>query len=76
MQESDFLNILRSTFPQLANDEPFDVFITDHSRKLLPLNVKTLTPEEIHTTIMSTGNSALYIRLKVGGLGLNDLCSC
>ncbi|XP_034424710.1 zinc finger protein 853-like isoform X1 [Hippoglossus hippoglossus] len=63
LQETDFLHLLRSTFPQLAAD--FDFFTTDRSRKLHPLKVETLTPEEIHRSIRSNGNSALYIRLKV-----------
>ncbi|XP_035005347.2 uncharacterized protein LOC118102879 [Hippoglossus stenolepis] len=62
LQETDFLHLLRSTFPQLAAD--FDFFTTDRSRKLHPLKVETLTPEEIHRSIRSNGNSALYIRLK------------
>lgn len=67
LQEADFLNLLRSTFPQLAADQTFDIFMTDKSRKLQPLIVNALTPEEIFRTIRSTGagNSALYIRLKV-----------
>lgn len=67
LQEPDFLSLLRSTFPQLAADKPFDVFTSDRSRRLHPLRVKTLTPEEICRTIrsMGAGNSALYIRLKV-----------
>eukprot|EP00064_Thunnus_orientalis_P020649 superscaffoldBa00005800_g20791 len=64
LQESDFLDLLRSTFPQLAADQPFDIFTTDHSRKLQPLRVATLTPEKIYNRIRSTGYSALYIRLK------------
>ncbi|XP_022616621.1 uncharacterized protein LOC111233142 [Seriola dumerili] len=66
LQEADFLDLLRSTFPQLAADKPFDFFTTDRSRTLQPLRVKTLTPEEICGTIRSigAGNSALYIRLK------------
>ncbi|XP_035984836.1 ATP-dependent RNA helicase ddx54 isoform X7 [Fundulus heteroclitus] len=65
LEEAAFLDLLRSTFPQLAAGEPFDTFITDKSRKLQPLNVKALTPEEINTAIKSNGNSALYIRPKV-----------
>uniref|UniRef100_A0A3Q2PKS6 C2H2-type domain-containing protein n=1 Tax=Fundulus heteroclitus TaxID=8078 RepID=A0A3Q2PKS6_FUNHE len=65
LEEAAFLDLLRSTFPQLAAGEPFDTFITDKSRKLQPLNVKALTPEEIYTAIKSIGNSALYIRPKV-----------
>ncbi|XP_047242789.1 zinc finger protein 250-like isoform X3 [Girardinichthys multiradiatus] len=62
--ESDFLDLLRSTFPQLAAGAPFDLFMTDNSRRLHPLMVNTLTPEEIYTCIRSSGNSALYIRMK------------
>ncbi|CAB1423373.1 unnamed protein product [Pleuronectes platessa] len=62
LKETDFLHLLRSTFPQLAAD--FDFFTTDRSRKLHPLKVKKLTPEEIRRSIRSNGTSALYIRLK------------
>lgn len=65
LQEADFLHLLRSTFPQLATDEPFDVFITDNTRKLQPLKIDLWTPEAIERTIRANGNSALYIRLKV-----------
>ncbi|XP_023201344.1 zinc finger protein 37-like isoform X1 [Xiphophorus maculatus] len=64
LQESDFLDLLRSSVPQLAAGEPFDLFITDTSRKLHPLRVSALTPEEIYRTIRTSGNSALYVRLK------------
>ncbi|TDG99439.1 hypothetical protein EPR50_G00193350, partial [Perca flavescens] len=63
LQEEDFLSLLRSTFPQLAAHEPFDVFTTDWSRRLTPLSVAPLTPEEICSR---PRNSALYIRLKTG----------
>ncbi|XP_044039816.1 zinc finger protein 37-like isoform X2 [Siniperca chuatsi] len=68
LQEADFLDLLRSTFPQLAAEKPFDVFTSDRTRRLQPLKVKTLTPEEIYRSIRLTGagNSALYIRLKTG----------
>lgn len=65
LQESDFLNQLKLAFPQLAAEKSFDIFRTDQHRKLQPLKVNTLTPEEIYRTIRSTGVSALYIRLKV-----------
>ncbi|XP_072232033.1 uncharacterized protein [Leuresthes tenuis] len=77
LQESDFLELLRSTFPQLAAGEPFDLFITDKSRRLQPLQVKSLTPEEVFSTIRSSGNSALYIRLKTADdpqSSSDDLC--
>ncbi|XP_041820709.1 zinc finger protein 568-like [Chelmon rostratus] len=68
LQEEDFLDLLRSTFPQLAAQKPFDVFTSDRRKRLQPLRVKTLTPEEIHRSIRQTGagTSALYIRLKTG----------
>lgn len=68
LQEADFLDLLRSTFPQLAGDDkPFDMFKSDRSRRLQRLRVKTLTPEEIYRTMKSTGveKTLLYIRLKV-----------
>ncbi|KAK2863401.1 hypothetical protein Q5P01_002934 [Channa striata] len=66
LQETDFLNLLRSTYPQLAPHKQFEFFLTDHTRRLQPLKVKTLTPEEIVSTLKSSGagNSALYIQLK------------
>uniref|UniRef100_UPI003AAB48EA uncharacterized protein n=1 Tax=Centroberyx gerrardi TaxID=166262 RepID=UPI003AAB48EA len=69
LQEADFLDLLRSKFPRLAGgNKPFDLFTTDKTRRLQPLKLNTLTPEEIHRSIKSTGkgNSALYIRLKTG----------
>ncbi|KAM8747022.1 uncharacterized protein AB9X84_015174 [Acanthopagrus schlegelii] len=58
LQESDFLDLLRSTFPQLTGG--FDFFTVDSNRKL------KLTPEEIQRSIRSTGKgrSVLYIRDK------------
>ncbi|XP_068569162.1 zinc finger protein 37-like [Cebidichthys violaceus] len=68
LQEEDFLDLLRSTFPQLADQRPFDVFTSDRTKTLQPLRVETLTPEEICRSIRLSGrgNSALYIRLKSG----------
>lgn len=67
LQEAEFLDLLGSTFPQLASRTPFDVFTSDRSRRLQPLNVTTRTAEEIIRSIRQAGagNSALYIRLKV-----------
>lgn len=59
MSEMDFLKLLRSTFPKLR---AFETFSCDRSGKLLPLHVKSFTPELIYT---AAGTSALYIRLKV-----------
>ncbi|XP_005460207.1 zinc finger protein 2 isoform X1 [Oreochromis niloticus] len=64
-QEADFLNLLRSTCPQLAGDnKPFDILTLDKKRKLQPLKLETLTPEEIHRSITGWGRSTVYIRLK------------
>ncbi|XP_038587324.1 zinc finger protein 37-like isoform X1 [Micropterus salmoides] len=62
LQESDFLNRLKSTFPQLRGQ--FDAFTTDATRTLTPLKLKKLTPREIQRSIKSRGKgrSALYIR--------------
>ncbi|MEQ2212574.1 hypothetical protein XENOCAPTIV_001583, partial [Xenoophorus captivus] len=62
MQEAEFLKLLRSTFPQLAADRPFEYFKTNLTKKLLPLNLESITPEQICS---AAGSSALYIRLKV-----------
>lgn len=63
LQEADFLNLLRSTFPLLGADRAFDPLVTDRSgRKLLPLNVESFTPEQV---CRAAGPSALYLRLKV-----------
>ncbi|XP_023202193.1 uncharacterized protein LOC111610998 isoform X1 [Xiphophorus maculatus] len=61
MQEAEFLKLLKSKFPQLAAGTPFEYLITNNTKKLLPLKVKSLTPEQISS---AAGNSALYIRLK------------
>uniref|UniRef100_A0A3Q3A3A0 Zinc finger protein 287-like n=1 Tax=Kryptolebias marmoratus TaxID=37003 RepID=A0A3Q3A3A0_KRYMA len=61
LQEDEFLNLLRSIFPPLASDKPFDFFITDRTKKLYPLKVESFTPEQVSKAV---GNSALYIRLK------------
>ncbi|XP_034413309.1 zinc finger protein 169-like isoform X3 [Cyclopterus lumpus] len=66
LQEEDFLALLRSTFPQLEAQNPFDVFTSDRTKTLQPLKVEALTPEEICRSIRLSGggNSALYLRLK------------
>ncbi|XP_037614882.1 uncharacterized protein LOC119481760 isoform X2 [Sebastes umbrosus] len=60
LQEADFLDLLKSTFPQLAAHKPFDVFTTNRRKRLQPITAETLTPESCR----STGHSALYFRLK------------
>ena len=65
------MNLLRSTFPQLAGDDKkFHMYKSDRSRRLQRLRVKSLTPEEIYRSMRSTGikKTYLYIKLKVGSL--------
>ncbi|XP_068164210.1 zinc finger protein 37-like isoform X2 [Antennarius striatus] len=65
LKETEFLNLLKSTFPQLSGDNShFDMLIADRGRRLRLLNIKTVTPDEIHRNISSTtrSKSTLYIR--------------
>ncbi|XP_026018976.1 zinc finger protein 37-like isoform X1 [Astatotilapia calliptera] len=64
LQEDDFLELLRSTFPQLGSDEPLDFFTSSTNRRLQPLQVEPRTPEVIYKAIKTAGSSALYIRPK------------
>ncbi|XP_031615557.2 zinc finger protein 37-like isoform X3 [Oreochromis aureus] len=66
LQEDDFLELLRSTFPQLGSDEPLDFLISSSHRKLQLLQIEPRTPEVIYNAINAVGNSALYIRPKTG----------
>ncbi|XP_062301146.1 zinc finger protein 250-like [Scomber scombrus] len=78
LTEADFLDLLRFIFPELPEgDRPFDAFLTDKCKRLQPLRVKTLTPEEILRSIKSTGKggSALYIQLKRKDEATNDTLS-
>nr|XP_046236059.1 zinc finger protein 25-like isoform X2 [Scatophagus argus] len=61
LQETDFLDLLKSTFPQLSGDNKyFDILTSDERRRLQPLNLTTLTAEDVHRNRKST----LFIRLK------------
>ncbi|XP_026178241.1 zinc finger protein 37-like [Mastacembelus armatus] len=67
LKEADFLDLLRSTCPQLAGDDKvFDILTSNKRRRLQCLNLKTVTPEEIHRSIScpGPGTSTLFIRLK------------
>lgn len=68
LKESDFLELLKSTFPQLSGDDKrFDILTSDERRRLRPVKLRTLIPESNHGNISRTGraSSTLYIRLKV-----------
>lgn len=62
LQEAEFLDLLRSTFLELAGNAPFDAFISDRTKKLQPLVVASFTPELVS---QGAGLSSLYLRLKV-----------
>ncbi|XP_047442299.1 zinc finger protein 835-like isoform X1 [Mugil cephalus] len=67
LQEEDFVDLLRSTFPQLSGDEKtFDILTADKRRRLQLLKLKKLTPEEIHRYISSSTfrTSTVCVRLK------------
>ncbi|PWA28100.1 hypothetical protein CCH79_00018248 [Gambusia affinis] len=64
LSEPGFLDLLRSRCPLLAAGRPFDVFIASKNRRLQPLAVQSLTPEQIGCGLRSGGNPTLYIRLK------------
>lgn len=67
LKEGDFLDMIKSTFPQLAGDKPLNIFKSDHSKRLQRLMLKTLTPEDIYRTTKPTGleKAVLYVKLKV-----------
>lgn len=65
MQEADFVELLRSSFPQLAGDDKaLELFKSDRSRRLQRLLVKSLAPVEIYKN--NKDKTLLYVRLKVG----------
>uniref|UniRef100_A0A3Q2VRW3 Transcription factor 7-like 2 n=1 Tax=Haplochromis burtoni TaxID=8153 RepID=A0A3Q2VRW3_HAPBU len=66
LQEDDFLELLRSTFPQLGSEEPLDFLISSSHKRLQLLQIEPRTPEAIYNAINAVGNSALYIRPKTG----------
>nr|XP_004574919.2 zinc finger protein 583 [Maylandia zebra] len=68
LKEGDFLDMIKSTFPQLAGDKPLNIFKSDHSKRLQRLMLKTLTPEDIYRTTKPTGleKAVLYVKLKTG----------
>lgn len=67
LREPDFLDLLRSSFPQqCGGDGRFEVLTSDRRRRLRPLRVAALTAEEIDRNAGgSGGKSTIYIRLKV-----------
>lgn len=65
LTEAKFLDLLRSTFPQLS--EEFELYGVDMTRRLKALKLKEVTPEKIKKVLKSIGKgrSALYIKAKV-----------
>ncbi|XP_036969115.1 zinc finger protein 567-like isoform X1 [Acanthopagrus latus] len=67
LQEADFIDLLKSTFPQLSGgDKCFDMLTSDKRRRLQPLKLQMVTPDEISRNISCSGwrKSTLFIRLK------------
>lgn len=62
LKEADFLDLLKTTFPQLAHGRPFNV-LADEGGTLEPLRLESVTPEEISRR--SNRSPLLYIQLKV-----------
>jgi len=73
LQEPDFLNLLRSSYPQLAAG-PF-TFLSDKGRKLRPLKLQSVTPKEILRKSRSSGSSVVYIRLQVPVFTTTAFCA-
>lgn len=65
LPEADFLDLLKSTYPQLGADKPLAMFSMRRSRRLCPLKVNSLTPDEIYSLVKSCNIPAVYIQQKV-----------
>lgn len=64
--EDDFLDLLKSVFPPLAeHNSSVSALWLDGGRRLRRLQVSALTPQEIHRALKSSGATVLYIRPKV-----------
>lgn len=64
LKENDFLDLLRSTFPQLSGENSFDILTPNERRRLQLVNIKTV---DIRGNISCRGwtKSTLYIRPRV-----------
>lgn len=77
LKESEFLELLKSTFPQLSGDDKrFDILTPDERRRLRPVKLRTLITDSNHGNISRTGraSSTLYIRLKVCRVVSTETC--
>ncbi|XP_078792929.1 uncharacterized protein LOC105353778 isoform X1 [Oryzias latipes] len=67
LQESEFVDLIRSSFPPLAeSDKDFEIHTLNRSKRLIKLPVKTLSPREIVRSMKSNARQAtvLFIKLK------------
>ncbi|XP_023821993.1 zinc finger and SCAN domain-containing protein 2 isoform X4 [Oryzias latipes] len=67
LQESDFVDLLRSSFPPLAeSDKDFEIHTLNQSKRLIKLQLKTMAPREIIRSMKSNARQAtvLFIKLK------------
>ncbi|XP_078792931.1 uncharacterized protein LOC105353778 isoform X5 [Oryzias latipes] len=67
LQESEFVDLIRSSFPLLAeSDKDFEIHTLNHSKRLIKLPLKTMAPREIVRSMKSNAPRAtvLFIKLK------------
>ncbi|RVE60861.1 hypothetical protein OJAV_G00185330, partial [Oryzias javanicus] len=67
LQESEFVDLLRSSFPPLAGShKAFEIHTLNRNKKLQKLPLKTMTPNEIIRSIKANAPRAtvLFIKLK------------
>lgn len=63
LQESPFLDLLRSSFPQLR-DQTVEL-LTRTGDRLLPVKTQHQTVKEIRQNVASSDDSVLYVRVQV-----------
>ncbi|XP_024143495.1 zinc finger protein ZFMSA12A [Oryzias melastigma] len=66
LPESEFVDLLRSSFPPLAGShKAFDIYTVNRSKKLLKLPLKTMTPNEIIRSIKANAPLATILVIKL-----------
>lgn len=63
LKEAEFLDLLRSTFPQLAGETLG--FLAGNDANVKPIDIKNQTSDEISQSLRLAGNSFLCIQIKV-----------
>ena len=65
LEQDEFLQVLRDTFPDLHAQQSFQLCRVSGQRLVIPLNLNTMCPSEIHRN-NALRRSNLYIRPQVG----------